>query len=615
MANRLDFYFKQKVTEAELDEAFDHLEQAIFNLAVLSAHGDHLPQDLAQAVAGYRRSAALGLAQAHFVLGCLAQSGDAGAVDLTAARQHYQAAADLGHAGAQCNLGAVYAMGAGVSADPVLAAQWYHRSADQGDALARCNWGLLLLQSPDAPQRYAQAFDLLRQSADAGNAEALYTVGVMYAQGWGVPADAAQAALCFEPAALKNHADAWFNLGVIYASASDGAADAVPGGSREDGHAFARDIPRAVSSLRAAAELGCAQAHHNLGVLYALGQGTPVDVWEAATHYQAAAEAGDPSAQYALGMLLAQENPAVRDGAASKQASFALLEASALLRAAADQGHPGALQQYTLMHADSRDFQPDFRRILDNYRSLADSGDAAAQFNLALMYDLGQGTPGDQALAAHWYAKAAAQNQLAAQYNLGVMGWRSRDQDASALDKARAQWEAAAAAGLAEAQFALGVLAALGSGDGSALAVGYFEQAAEQGHVQAMVNLANGLRLAAPAADAADPAALSRAAQTYERAALQGDPLAMYMLARAHWHAEGLPHDPVLTVDWYTRAADAGDAGAQFCLGHMYANGEGVAQDYALAARWYLAAAGLPPNPPRPLAQAQEVGLSADIQG
>ena len=267
------------------------------------------------------------------------------------------------------------------------------------------------------------------------------------------------------------------------------------------------------------------------------------------------------------------------------------------------------------MHADSRDFQPDFRRILDNYRGLADSGDASAQFNLALMYDLGQGTPVDQALATHWYAKAATQKQLAAQHNLGVMAWRTREQDAAALDQARAHWEAAASAGLAEAQFAAGVLAAQDGGDGCALALGYFEQAAEQGHVQAMANLANGLRLVAQGPDsAADPVALSRAAQTYERAASQGDPLAMYMLARAHWHAEGLPHDPVLTVQWYSRAADAGDAGAQFCLGHMYANGQGVAQDYAVAARWYLAAAGLPPSPSPQPAPPQEVGLDADIQ-
>ena len=89
----------------------------------------------------------------------------------------------------------------------------------------------------------------------------------------------------------------------------------------------------------------------------------------------------------------------------------------------------------------------------------------------------------------------------------------------------------------------------------------------------------------------------------------------MYMLARAHWQAEGLPHDPALTVQWYTRAADAGDAAAQFCLGHMYANGQGVEQDYAMAARWYLAAAGLPPPPAAPGAPPQEVGLNADVKG
>ena len=150
-------------------------------------------------------------------------------------------------------------------------------------------------------------------------------------------------------------------------------------------------------------------------------------------------------------------------------------------------------------------------------------------------------------------------------------------------------------------------MAVLEGGEGSTPALDYFEQAVQQGHVQAMVNLGNGLRLAGLAPDAPDGAALSRAAQTYERAALQDDPLAMYMLARAYWHAEGLAPNPALAVHWYTRAAETGDAAAQFCLGHMYANGQGVSQDYAVAARWYLAAAGLPP--------AQEVAPSADVQG
>ena len=167
-----------------------------------------------------------------------------------------------------------------------------------------------------------------------------------------------------------------------------------------------------------------------------------------------------------------------------------------------------------------------------------------------------------------------------------------------------------------------GVLLSLGGGDGRAQAQAYFAQAAQQGHRQARFNLANGLRLAALSGAAPDPAGLAQALQTYEQAADQGDPLAMYMLARAHWCAEGCAHDAEQALQAYTRAADLGDAGAQFCLGYMYANCQGVAQDYALAARWYLAAAGAPADPvSAPVAQTlatpqtQEVGLTADVQG
>jgi TPR repeat protein len=115
---------------------------------------------------------------------------------------------------------------------------------------------------------------------------------------------------------------------------------------------------------------------------------------------------------------------------------------------------------------------------------------------------------------------------------------------------------------------------------------------------------------------------LAQALQAYEQAAEQGDPLAMYMLARAYWCAEGCSHDAEQALQAYTRAAELGDAGAQFCLGYMYANGQGVAQDYALAARWYLAAAGAPADPvsapvahPLTTPQTQEPGLTADVQG
>jgi hypothetical protein len=224
----------------------------------------------------------------------------------------------------------------------------------------------------------------------------------------------------------------------------------------------------------------------------------------------------------------------------------------------------------------------------------------------------------DKALAAHWYAKAAAQHQAAAQYNWGVMRWRGRAQDPEAVEQARIQWEAAADTGMASAQFALGLLGPPNAESGRLQALEYFDLAAQQGHLQALFNLANGLRLAGLDAQTPDAAALTRSAQAYERAAQQGDVLAMYMLARAHWYGEGLPHSADQALYWYTRAADDGDAGAQFCLGYMYANGQGVPKDYAQAARWYLAAAGVPASPPpapSPPPQPQEVGLTADVQG
>ena len=54
-------------------------------------------------------------------------------------------------------------------------------------------------------------------------------------------------------------------------------------------------------------------------------------------------------------------------------------------------------------------------------RLAADQGDAGAQFNLGLMYDLGRGVPQDYAQAVKWYRLAADQGYAWAQNNLGNM--------------------------------------------------------------------------------------------------------------------------------------------------------------------------------------------------
>jgi len=57
---------------------------------------------------------------------------------------------------------------------------------------------------------------------------------------------------------------------------------------------------------------------------------------------------------------------------------------------------------------------------LAQLRAAAQSGDANAQYNLGVMYDLGQGVPQNDAQAAYWYRKAADQGDTIAQCSMGV---------------------------------------------------------------------------------------------------------------------------------------------------------------------------------------------------
>ncbi|HEC19767.1 MAG TPA: sel1 repeat family protein [Gammaproteobacteria bacterium] len=70
----------------------------------------------------------------------------------------------------------------------------------------------------------------------------------------------------------------------------------------------------------------------------------------------------------------------------------------------------------------------DYVTAVQAWQPLANQGDAAAQFNLALMYHRGLGVAPDEARAVQWYQKSAAngypraQEFLAAAYREGWFG-------------------------------------------------------------------------------------------------------------------------------------------------------------------------------------------------
>ena len=113
----------------------------------------------------------------------------------------------------------------------------------------------------------------------------------------------------------------------------------------------------------------------------------------------------------------------------------------------------------------------------------AERGDATAQNNLGLLYDLGQGVAQDHRVAYHWYGLAAEQGFAAAQNNLGSL--YSRGRGVARNDPLALWWfRLAADQGHAPAQHNLGRTFHRGDGvpQDSALAADWYALAAEQGH-------------------------------------------------------------------------------------------------------------------------------------
>ena len=105
----------------------------------------------------------------------------------------------------------------------------------------------------------------------------------------------------------------------------------------------------------------------------------------------------------------------------------------------------------------------DYATALAEWTPLAEAGDAEAQFDVASMYQIGQGVPQDYAEAVRWFRLAADQGHAMAQISLALM---YDDGLGVAQDYAEAVrwWRRAADQGVAVAQGNLALLYALGRG-------------------------------------------------------------------------------------------------------------------------------------------------------
>ena len=198
-------------------------------------------------------------------------------------------------------------------------------------------------------------------------------------------------------------------------------------------------------------------------------------------------------------------------------------------------------------------------------------GDAAAQYNLGVRYEDGQGVPKDVGKAADLYQKAANQGHAGAQFNLGLLYVYGRGVSKD-LGKAAELFQKAANQGHAGAQNNLAWLYENGWGvpQDFGKATELYQKAANQGNQDAIANLK---RLSKPA----EPK--------------QGDAATQFSLALQYENGEGVPKDLGKAAELYQKAADQGNAAAQNNLGALYENGEGVPKDLRKAAELYQKAA------------------------
>lgn len=148
------------------------------------------------------------------------------------------------------------------------------------------------------------------------------------------------------------------------------------------------------------------QACHNLALLYEEGLGVEQDLELAEKWCEKAAQLGLPVAQHHLGYFL---------------------------------------------------WERDTISALDTWEQAAQAGVAAAQFDLAMQYMLGEVIEQDNDMAADWYEEAAMQGHMEAQFQLGVL-YANAEQFANA----QYWWQQASLQGHENATFNLKRLAEMG---------------------------------------------------------------------------------------------------------------------------------------------------------
>ncbi len=221
---------------------------------------------------------------------------------------------------------------------------------------------------------------------------------------------------------------------------------------------------------------------------------------------------------------------------------------------------------------------------LQEIRKAAGTGEARAQYELAIRRLSGDGLKKDIESAIGWLQLSAEQDYALAQYKLGML-YREGRQVGQDMDQAIEYLTMAAEQGSAPAQYLLGDIYLQGEGVAKDLdeAKEWLELSAGHGYKKAEQALKQLL----------SPEEIEDARREKEESSARAAMLALspYEQGMKYLRGDGVSRSHKQAAKWFQQAAEQGDANSQYQLGELLRKGRGVKRNKKLANKWYAAAA------------------------
>lgn len=292
--------------------------------------------------------------------------------------------AESGSAEAQKQLADYYAKGEVVAKDQTMARTWYEKSASQGNEEAISSLLNIHVAELGSGTAVSQKIIEILSEAIKGNAEAQCQLGVNLLNGSEVGKNCPKGMEWLTKSANQGYAKAQYILGRVYYK----------------GEILTKDYNMAFEWWSKAAEQGHVEAQHNLGIIYARGDGIQSDLKKAVLWISKVARLGNIAALKDLVICL-NKTGVEEDSEEAKRVNR--------LVGIMEQAQQGDAKMQNLLgvYYYKGDFlKVDYSKAFDCFYKAAEQECVNAQFNLGVCYETGNGVARDSGMANEWYAKS-----------------------------------------------------------------------------------------------------------------------------------------------------------------------------------------------------------------